>query len=539
MAIEIIADVAQLRLKVITHYNEGWSIRRLSRHYGLGRNRVRRILRGAQKQRTQQAAVLPKVPLRVQRSSKLDGFMPSIQSLLQQYPTITGVRMLEELRSQGYDGGHSILNERLRGLRPRPRGEETIRFETDAGVQGQMDWSPYEMHFSRTGKSNVLCFSYILAFSRRQYIDFTLTRDFHTLIRRHKDAFEYFGGIPLQCLYDSEKTVVLRWEGGQPIFNPAFIDFITHYQCKPIACQRRRAQTKGKVERPFQYVEGNLLNGRTPVDFDDLRAYGKWWLREKSDTHIHDTTHHAPLELFMAEERCRLQPLPAQPYDCSEVVLRVCPNDAFIEFDTNLYSVPFGHMGEIVALKATEEEIFIYSPYVDLLAHHPRHPRGACRKEESAKHRCCASMRYGVDAVKEAFERIGDAAPQYLCELIKKHPRNAGLQARMILQLKERYCTDDINRALTRAQRYYAFDAAAIERILKVCATARSLESLRNEHARDALAQTMPQVKQRSLSEYCSMLKQGDETDEERNKSRGAAQMPLPDTEAEKNGDDA
>ena len=534
--IEIIPDNAHFRLKVITRHNEGWSIRQLCRHYGISRNRVRRILRTAERRRTENAPALPCVKPPQRRSSKLDAFLPALKDLLEKYPKITGVRMQEELRVYGYQGGLTVLRELLKRLRPPSREDSVIRFETDPGVQGQMDWSPYKIPFSRTGKTEMLCFSYILGFSRRQYIDFTLTRDFHTLIRRHRDAFEYFGGVPRQCLYDSEKTVVLRWEGGQPIYHPSYIDFITHYRCKPIACQRGNPRTKGKIERPFQYVEGNLLNGRTFVDPEDLRAIRTWWMREKSDMHIHDTTHRAPLELFLAEERSCLQPLPTQPYDCSEVVFRVCPNDADIEFETNLYSIPFGHMGEIVSVKATEREVFIYSPYLDLLGHHPRHPKGACRKEESPQHRTCASLRYGIEPVKEAFERIGDAAQEYLAGLIKKHPRGGGLHARMILQLKERYCTDDINRALTRALGYYAFDAASIERILKATATPRTLESQRNEKARDALAQTIPQIKQRNLDEYSTMLTTGD-PNEERSGSDPSNQEPLQDTQTPDNGE--
>jgi len=108
-----------------------------------------------------------------------------------------------------------------------------------------MDWSPYTIPFTRSGKSQVQCFSYILGFSRRQYLDFTIRHDFYSLIRRHQDAFQYFGGVPRECLYDNEKTVVLRWECGRPLFNPAFTAFITHYQCKPIACRQGRPETKG------------------------------------------------------------------------------------------------------------------------------------------------------------------------------------------------------------------------------------------------------------------------------------------------------
>jgi len=80
-------------------------------------------------------------------------------------------RVFEEIRDAGYTGGVSILRERLRVLRPTPKKSPIIRFETEPGLQGQMDWSPYTIDFAGTGKSKVNCFSYILGFSRRHYID--------------------------------------------------------------------------------------------------------------------------------------------------------------------------------------------------------------------------------------------------------------------------------------------------------------------------------------------------------------------------------
>ena len=236
-----IASREDLEHQLVTLHAQGWSIRSLSRHFCVGRNTVRRILRKHQSERVQgqdatgRGSTLPRV-------SKLDPHLPRIRTLLDQFPDITGERVYEELRAEGYEGGISILRERLRSMRPCPKKEPVVRFETDPGLQGQMDWSPYPIRFTRSGKATVLCFSYILAFSRRQYIDFTWHRDFHTLIRRHRDAFDFFDGVPRQCLYDGEKTVILRFEAGYPVYNPAFIAFITHYECQPVAV--RRARTK-------------------------------------------------------------------------------------------------------------------------------------------------------------------------------------------------------------------------------------------------------------------------------------------------------
>ena len=200
----------ELEHMIITLRAEGCSIRGLGRRFQIGRNTLRRILRKKDSDRNQGHDLLVQKRRPAPRQSKLDSFVPAIQELLEELPGLTGQRLYEELKIKGYDGGISILRDRLRKLRPKPKRDPVIRFETQVGLQGQMDWSPYTLPFTRTGKAEVLCFSYILGFSRRQYIDFTTDRKFFTLIRRHQDAFRHFEGVPKQCLYDGEKTVLLR-----------------------------------------------------------------------------------------------------------------------------------------------------------------------------------------------------------------------------------------------------------------------------------------------------------------------------------------
>jgi transposase len=507
-----VRDRQELEHLVITMYVEGWGVRALAQHFQIGRNTVRRILRKHRAQRDHGHDLL-RQEAKAPRRSKLDPFLPLIGDLLMQFPNITGQRLYEELEDAGYDGGISILRDRLRKLRPQPKRDPVVRFETEAGLQGQMDWSPYTIPFRRGGKKKVLCFSYILAFSRRQFIDFTEHRDFFTLIRRHQEAFAYFGGVPRQCLYDGEKTILLRWEAGRPLYNPAFIAFITHYHCRPLMCRPGRAQTKGKVEAPFLYVEKNLLNARRFEDLADLRAKARWWLKNKSDMHRHDTTGRPPLELFLQQEKPALLPLPLHAYDCAEVALRVCHCDGFVEFETNRYSVPDPYVAEILSLKATEQEIFIYSPQIDLIAHHERLPAGAAQTVENPGHRTSKRIRYGLEPVKEAFLALGDAAPTFLGGLQEAYPRNCGFHARTILRLKEHYDTSDIHQALQHAIRYQAFDGKAIERILKARATPRTLESMRNDQARERLAKTLPQITQRPLEAYGDLL--GEEKNDE------------------------
>jgi len=495
----------ELEHLLITMHFDGWKIRALSRHFEIGRNTVRRVLRKHENQRNKGEVALT-VKKKIPKESKLDTYVPLIKKLLEKFPNITGQRLYEELKDSGYEGKITILRDRLRTLRPKAKKEPEVRFETAPGIQGQMDWSPYKINFIRTGKSEVLCFSYILGFSRRHYIDFTLRRDFYTLIRRHQDAFRHFGGVPKQCLYDGEKTVLLRWEGGRPVFNPAFIVFITHYNCRPIACKPGRAKTKGKIEQPFKYIEGNLLNGRDFQDFDDLKSKARWWLPNKSDVHIHDTTHFPPIELFLTEEQKALTPLPLHPYDSAEVKLLVCRLDGFIEFETNRYSLPYEYVGDIISMKALESEIFIYSPDLSLVARHERFPAGAFKESENPEHRVSGKVRYGLEPVKEVFIALGDAAELFMKGMKDKFQNNCGFQARYILRLKERYTCEDINKALYHAVKYGAFEGKTIERILKAKARTRTLESIRNEKAINKLEMALPKIKQRSLEAYGTLF---------------------------------
>ncbi len=489
---------------IVMHTRQGWSIRALAKHFAVSRNTVRQILRKheARRDHGHDAVCTGKS---VKRGSKLSAYEELIEKLLEKYPKITGQRLFEELTAAGYSGGISILRDHLRRVRPRPKKEPVIRFETEPGLQGQMDWSPYTIKFT-TGTMKVQCFSYILGYSRRHFVDFTLRRDFFTLIRRHQDAFTHFGGVPAQCLYDSEKTVVLRWEAGRPVINPAFAAFITHYCVRPVICRRGRAETKGKIERPFQYIEGNLLCGRDFRDLDDLRAMARWWLREKSDTHIHETTGRPPLELFLEQEAQVLHPLPLHPYDSGEVALRVGDIEGYLAFETNRYPIPYDYVADILTMKATDNEIFIYSPELDLIVRHQRLPAGAGIKLDGTAIHGGKTIRYGLEPVRDQFIALGDNAEEFLLGLQNSEKKNAGFHARFILRQKEHYHCRDIDRALGHANRYHAYNCKAVERILHSKAQPRTLESIRNQEASRELGAVIPEVIQRSLDEYDVLL---------------------------------
>jgi transposase len=51
---------------------------------------------------------------------KLDAYQGIIRARLEAYPKLSSVRLLEEIRAGGYDGGYTQLKEYVREIRPAP-----------------------------------------------------------------------------------------------------------------------------------------------------------------------------------------------------------------------------------------------------------------------------------------------------------------------------------------------------------------------------------------------------------------------------------
>ena len=136
------ADVENL---VVTLASRGWSRRRVARELEISRNTVKRILGRVDAVREAGHSALPEPPAK--RGSMLDMHEEFVRELLEEYPTLSAVRVHEELEARGFAGGHTIVKELVRGLRPRPKKGPSRPQPTEPGEQGQQDWSPYTLDF--------------------------------------------------------------------------------------------------------------------------------------------------------------------------------------------------------------------------------------------------------------------------------------------------------------------------------------------------------------------------------------------------------
>jgi transposase len=451
----------QKRNEIVSRFRAGASIRRIARDLGLARNTVSCALARVQAQWAGADAAAPP-PM---RPRSLDRYEPVIRELLGRYPELTAVRLLEGLRQRGFAGGYTVVRRRLRELRPKATPAPVIRFETSPGVQAQMDYAVHDLDFTGEGRRRVCLFSYLLGYSRRQYLRFVEAQDFATTVREHVRAFTHLGGVAATCLYDNQKVVVTGYEDDVPIYNPRFLAFATHYGYRPVACRPRRPQTKGKVERPFHYVETSLLNGRTFDTLDHLNETTAWWLANVADVRVLRESGKTPLQLH-AEEQPSLIPLPAQSYDVWPVIYRTVGVEGVITYRQNGYSVPWRHIGDVLPVRVTEAEVIIFSRQVEEIARHRLLPRTAIgQRSEQKEHRPTDDARHRRAQLEERFAGLGATAVRFLEGLL--HAQRYGKdQAQRVLALLGSYARHDLIAALERAVAYGAYSHAAVERIL-------------------------------------------------------------------------
>jgi hypothetical protein len=367
----------------------------------------------------------------------------------------------------------------------------------------ESDWSPYKLTYTDGRTEIVQLFSYVLVFSTRKFFDVFGHADLFALMDGHQRAFARFGGCAAACKYDSQKPVVLRWEGHQPIYNPRFLAFAAHYGIQPAAV-RGKPNAKPRAERGFWEHERSFLNGRSFRDRPDFATQLADWLDRIVDPRKRHGT--SALDRFR-DEAPHLLPLPVHPYDTARVTYRLCSIDGYVEWQGNRYAVPYDHVTDFLPLRVTQTELFVYGPSLQCLARYELRPRGRGEKIDplGLHPRPERQAAIDVDKLRTTFEQMGDAAAAFLPLLCAALPTRAWTyHARQILLLRARYDSADVDAALAHAARFGALDVASIERILAQRAAPRTLE----EYVAEETAQRIDDVlgptvtHPRDLAEY-------------------------------------
>jgi transposase len=402
------------------------------------------------------------------RGSLLDPYKAKIAALLEKYPELSAVRVLEELRKgpEPYTGEITVLRDYLRQTRTR-RGRIYQEVDHEPGQAMQVDWG----HCGAIRLGNTLrqlsVFVAVLCYSRLCYLEFCLSQHKAEFYRSLVHALDFFGGSPFRIIVDNLKAAVLNGAGRQACFHPEFLALCGHYCLQPLACAPRDPESKGIVEATVRYIKHNALQGRSEelTRWEDYAPFAIHWRDEVANVRMHQTTQQRPVDRFQ-QERSWLRPLPAIAFPTDEVVSVIVSSHARVQFDGNRYSVPPETARKTLLLRASDSQVRILDQGREVACHGRCYERGQLLRQ-TAHQLEALKLRRRVRAhqVESNFDALGEEAQKFHLEL-RRRPVKTVVHLRRLLQLVRLYGRQEVLAALKQANEYQTYDAAYVETIL-------------------------------------------------------------------------
>lgn len=390
------------------HYLEGLSIRAIAKRLRMSRKTIRMIL-------GRKVRVKPSPP---KRGSMLDAYHELIRQSLDETPELKAPAMLERLRAAGYTGGITILRERMRQLRPRPRAEAFLTLTFAPGSAMQVDWADFGFVLPGVPR-RVSAFVALLCHSRMLYVEFTLSQKMGAFLRCMERAHAFFGGCTHLDIFDNMRTVVLEHTRSGVVFNPRMIEYArARGGFGLVACNPRKPHEKGGVERGIGFVRSRFWPGRRFQSLFDLNAQARSWLDDFANSRIHEVTGKVPALVFKQHERPLLKPLPETPFDTDDLLSTGVNKSFRVSFDRNRYSVPWRLVSQSVLVRANDEQVAIFLGTKQVAVHprswsagedieHPSHKRGLLALKPRGR----------ADQLPPALEHLGETGKIYFKHL--------------------------------------------------------------------------------------------------------------------------
>ena len=437
---------------------QGHSVRRIARDLHLSRQAVRHALSSPQPPRYQRKPT---------ENVQLAPFLPLIQQMTTEQHLI-GSRILNEIRARGYEGSPAAFYRRWARLRPtQPDPRVTERFETVPGEQCQFDWSPYTILIGGA-RTRVIVYNTVLGYSRRQFNWPSRDETQASIYEALEEAFWHFGGVTKVALVDNAGAFVVDARPTHFQWNPKFLELCGYYRTEPRACRVRRARTKGKVEKPFQYTEHHLIQGNSWSDFE---AFGRDLVRfttEVLDVREHHTTHQPPIERF-AEEVPYLIPLPATRYIGIHALTRKVSWDCLIPYEGSRYSVLCVYAGKRVWVRVSQGvRLEAVAPTGAVIARHALSPvKGATIIDPAHYEGLRKDTPHTRVVLVEAFQRRFPDQQAFLDGLLAQQKLGPARHLRGILDLAQHYAPEAMRTAFRSAGTYNTYSLQFIRGVLQ------------------------------------------------------------------------
>jgi hypothetical protein len=212
------------------------------------------------------------------------------------------------------------------------------------GKQMQVDFGEkhVRMHNGNIIKLYVMCF--VLSHSRHKYCEWQ-NRPFNTsdIIRIHENAFDFYGGMPQEIVYDQDSLILTSENHGELVYTHAFAQYMQKRKFLVYMCRKSDPESKGRIENVVGFVKKNFAHNRTFYNVERWNEDCINWLQRRGNGKVHGTTKKIPAQVFIEEQKY-LRPV-LEKIQLKSTTLSITyqvRKDNTVPIGGNRYSVPLG-----------------------------------------------------------------------------------------------------------------------------------------------------------------------------------------------------
>jgi transposase len=353
----IVETIGRIRRE---HFNKGKTIREIARDLKISRNTVRRVLRSGATSFEYEREVQPR-PKLGQWTEVLDGLL-SANAEKAARERLTLVRIFEELRGLGYEGGYDAVR-RYAKVWQRTHGATSAKayvpLSFAPGEAYQFDWS-HEVVLIGGVTVTVKVAHVRLCHSRMMFVRAYPRETQEMVFDAHDRAFAFFKGACTRGIYDNMKTAVETvFVGKDRLYNRRFLQMCAHYLVDPVACSPGAGWEKGQVENQVGLVRERFFTPRLRVQsYDELNGLLLDRCVAYAKAHPHPELAGQTVWEVFEMERPKLVRY-AGRFDGFHALPASVSKTCLVRFDNNKYSVNARAVGRPVEIAAYADRIVI------------------------------------------------------------------------------------------------------------------------------------------------------------------------------------
>jgi len=365
----VVETIAKIRR---AYFGQGHSIKAICRDLRVSRKVVRKVIRSGATAFEYERTVQP-LPKIGPYKAALDGLLAANDAKPAR-ERLTLIRIFEELRRQGYDGGYDAVRRYAQGWREERSAaikEAYVPLSFAAGEAYQFDWS-HEVVLINGTTVMVKVAHLRLCHSRMPFVRAYPRETQEMVFDAHDRAFAFFKGACTRGIYDNMKTAVETiLVGKERAYNRRFQQMCGHYLVDPVACTPASGWEKGQVENQVGLVRERFFTPRLRVkSYDELNA----WLLDQciayAKAHRHPEVRDRTIWEMFEAERPSLVPYVGR-FDGFHAVPAAVSKTCLIRFDNNKYSVVASAVGRPVEVRAYADRVELRQDG-RLVGDHPR-----------------------------------------------------------------------------------------------------------------------------------------------------------------------